>query len=190
MTLHLLRTRGAEGRTSTVRPLLSAVVIAALMTASPSAGQNVSVERDPFSTPEISETIEAADRDRVARITRDLVDARLVEIELRIIRELESRLGAQADRRIGESREAIIEELEARIAELTQVVSALREGIPGLVTEALATAAPEAAPEAGLPQGASFVACVDGRALYRDENGSTFYAEETKGESGVSRCSN
>lgn len=158
--------------------------------ATQAAGQNATVERDPFSTPEIRETIEAADRDRVARITRDLVDARLVEMELRIIRELESRLSAQTDRRVAESREEIIKELEARIAELTQVVSALREGIPGLVTEALATAAPEAVTEPGLPDGATFVACVDGRALYRDGNGSTFYAEETKGESGVSRCSN
>lgn len=160
------------------------------MTASPSAGQNVSVERDPFSTPEISETIEAADRDRVARITRDLVDARLVELELRIVREIESRLNAQTDRRIGESREEVVSELDTRIRELSLTINGLREEIPSLVTQSLEAVSPGSGAEGSLPEGSSFVACVDGRALYRDQNGSTFYAEEKQGDTGVSRCNN
>jgi hypothetical protein len=160
------------------------------MTPIGAGAQEASVERDPFSTPPIQETIQAADRDRVARITRDLVDARLVELELRIIRELESRLGAQTDRRLGETRDQVNQDIDARISAIGSAINALREEIPALIREEMAVTAPETEAGAGLPDGAAFVACVDGRALYRDSGGSTFYADDIQGGSGVSRCNN
>ena len=152
------------------------------------------VERDPFSTPSIEEIIEAADRDRVARITGELVEAQLAEIEERIISEVESRLAALLDRRLTEFREEINGTVDERLAEMAGVVSSLRDEVPLQIERAIAqrvqAGSSEAAAMGLIPEGSVFVACVDGRSLYRDASGSTFYMDNPMGDAGVSRCSN
>lgn len=152
------------------------------------------VERDPFSTPSVSEVIRAADRDRVARITSELVEARLAEIEQRIIIEVETRLAALLDRRLAEFREQTSATVDERLLDMTTVVGALRDEIPAEIERAIAqrvqAGSADAAAMGLIPEGSIFVACVDGRSLYRDANGSTFYMDNPTGDAGVSRCSN
>lgn len=153
-----------------------------------------SVDRNPFGTPSIGEVIEAADRDRVARITGELVEARLAEIEQRIISEVESRLAALLDRRLTEFREETNGTVDERLAEMAGVVSSLRDEVPLQIERAIAqrvqAGSSEAAAMGLIPEGSVFVACVDGRSLYRDDSGSTFYMDNPMGDAGVSRCSN
>ena len=152
------------------------------------------VERDPFSTPTVEEVIRAADRDRVARITSELVEAQLAAIEQRIIVEVEARLSALLDRRLTEFREQVNGTTDERLAEMASVVSSLRDEVPQQIERAIAqrvqAGSSEAAAMGLIPEGSVFVACVDGRSLYRDESGSTFYMENPMGDAGVSRCSN
>lgn len=163
-----------------------------------SVGQPVisqeSVERDPFSTPGINEIIEAADRDRVERITTELVEAAMSEIEQRILSEVERRLSAQLDRRLTEFDEQQVLLIDERLAEMVGIVSALRDEVPAQIDRSIAervrAGSSEAAAMGLLPEGATFVACVDGRSLYRDQSGSTFYIDSSTGDTGVSRCNN
>jgi hypothetical protein len=74
------------------------------------------------------------------------------------------------------------------------VVSDLRDDIPDMVDQEIEKRRLEGAlgdeQDSLLPEGSVFIACVDGRSLYRDENGSTFYTDVQIGDAGVSRCSN
>lgn len=152
------------------------------------------VERDPFSAPSIEEVIRAADRDRVAQITQELVQAQLGEIEQRIIVEVETRLSALLDRRLTEFNVKTNENVDARLSEMASIISSLRDEVPQQIERAIAQrvqlGSSDAAAMGLIPEGSVFVACVDGRSLYRDANGSTFYMENSMGDAGVSRCSN
>lgn len=152
------------------------------------------VDRDPFSSPDIGEVVRAADQDRVARITSELVEAKLGEVEQRIINEVERRLSALLDRRLTEFSEQINLSTEERLAEMAGIVSGLRDEVPAQIEKAIAqrvqAGSSDAAAMGLIPEGSVFVACVDGRTLYRDNSGSTFYMEQTIGDTGVSRCSN
>lgn len=158
------------------------------------SGQEAAVDRDPFSAPEISEVVRAADRDRVARITSELVEAQMAAIEQRVVIEVEQRLAAQMDRRLIEFNQQLNDLMETRLSEMAGIVSGLRDEVPGQIDKAIAervrAGSSEAAAMGLLPEGAVFVACVDGKALYRDGAGSTFYADISMGDSSVSRCSN
>jgi len=153
-----------------------------------------SVERDPFSTPSIDEVVAAADRDRVAQITNEIVEAQLSAIEQRIILEVERRLSALLDRRLTEFQTQVEGSVDTRISEIAEVVSNLRDEVPQQIERAISQriqAGSSGAAALGLvPEGSVFVACVDGRSLYRDGNGSTFYMDNDMGDAGVSRCSN
>jgi hypothetical protein len=159
-----------------------------------SIAQEVEVNRDPFSAPQISEVIRAADHDRVARITSELVAQELSDLQQSIIIEVERRLSSMLDRRLSEFSQQLDERMEARLSEMAGVVSGLRDEVPAEIERAIAervrAGSSDAAAMGLLPEGASFVACVDGKALYRDAGGSTFYADDSMGGSGVSRCSN
>jgi len=172
---------------------LGAAALIALASAHVAVGQE-SVERDPFSAPDIGEVVRAADRDRVSRITNELVEAQLAAIEERIILEVERRLSALLDRRLTEFGTTLDERVEGRLTEMSGVVSALRDEVPAeiqkAIAERVAAGSSDAAALGLLPEGSAFVACVDGRALYRDGNGSTFYMDSPTGGGGVSRCSN
>ncbi len=172
---------------------VGAGVLIALLLGGAATGQEV-VDRDPFSAPSIEEVIRAADQDRVARITGELVEAKMSEIEQRIIVEVERRLSALLDRRLTEFNEQMTASTETRLAEMAGIVSGLRDEVPNQIEIAIAervrAGSSEAASMGLLPEGSTFVACVDGRSLYRDENGSTFYMENETGDTGVSRCSN
>jgi len=152
------------------------------------------VDRDPFSAPDIAEVVRAADQDRVARITSELVEAKLGEIEQRIINEVERRLSALLDRRLTEFSEQVNLSTEERLAEMAGVVSGLRDEVPAQIERAIAqrvqAGSSDAAAMGLIPEGSVFVACVDGRSLYRDTSGSTFYMDQQIGDTGVSRCSN
>lgn len=172
---------------------LGAAALIALASANMAVGQE-NVDRDPFSAPSIDEVVRAADLDRVSRITNDLVEAQLTAIEERIILEVERRLSALLDRRLTEFSAQLDERVEGRLTEMSGVVSALRDEVPAeiekAIAERVAAGSSDAAALGLLPEGSTFVACVDGRALYRDESGSTFYMDDTTGDGGVSRCSN
>jgi hypothetical protein len=152
------------------------------------------VERDPFSTLAVTEVVRAADSERVSRITREIVETQIAEIERRVILELESRLTSLLDRRLTEFRDRTDEGVDARLSEMAVVVSDLRDELPEMIGQEIERRRLEgdlADPETSLiPEGSVFVACVDGRSLYRDENGSTFYMDVQIGDAGVSRCSN
>jgi hypothetical protein len=152
------------------------------------------VDRDPFSTPSIEEVIRAADRDRVAQITNELVEAQISAIEQRIIVEVEARLAALLDRRLAEFREEVTGTVDERLSEMATVISSLRDEVPQQIERAIAqrvqAGSSDAAAMGLIPEGSVFVACVDGRSLYRDASGSTFYMDNPMGDAGVSRCSN
>lgn len=172
---------------------IGAIALIAL-TSVQGAGAQERVERDPFSAPNIEEVVRAADKDRVSRITNELVESQLAAIEERIILEVERRLSALLDRRLTEFSAQIDGSVETRMTEMAGVVSALRDEVPAeierAIAERVAAGSSDAAALGLLPEGSTFVACVDGRPLYRDENGSTFYMDSSKGDTGVSRCSN
>lgn len=155
-----------------------------------SLAQNVSVERDPFSEPSINEVVDAADRERVARITRDLVDAQLIEMELRIINEVEERINANTERLIEALREEMKIETDERISNAVSFLKNFEENLPNLLREQMLTSGLKAESGVDEMEGATFIACVDGIPLYRDQAGSTFYINDTQGDTGVSRCNN
>lgn len=165
-----------------------------LISVTPGAFAQETVERDPFSTPSIEEVIRAADRDRVAKITNDLVEAQIGAIEERIIIEVETRLSALLDRRLTEFNEQTNQNVDERLSEMASVISSLRDEVPQQIERAIAqrvqAGSSDAAAMGLIPEGSVFVACVDGRSLYRDANGSTFYMDNPMGDAGVSRCSN
>lgn len=165
-----------------------------LICAAQFAAAQETVDRDPFSTPSIEAVIRAADRDRVSEITTELVQSQLSAIEQRIINEVETRLSALLDRRLTEFNERTFQDVDDRMSEMAGVISALRDEIPQQIERAIAqrvqAGSSDAAAMGLIPEGSVFVACVDGRSLYRDANGSTFYMDSPVGDSGVSRCSN
>jgi len=158
------------------------------------SAQEAEINRDPFSSPDIAEVIRAADYDRVAKITSDLVEARLAALEQSIITEVERRLSALLDRRLTEFNQQSDERVEARLSEMAGVVAGLRDEVPAEIERAIAERILAGSSDANamglMPEGSEFVACVDGKALYRDAGGSTFYSDESMGGSGVSRCNN
>jgi hypothetical protein len=169
------------------------VILLALLGQAVSA-QEVAVNRDPFSAPDIEEVVRAADYDRVAKITAELVEEKLSDLEQSIITEVERRLSSMLDRRLTEFSQQMDERMEARLSEMAGVVAGLRDEVPAEIERAIAervrAGSSDAAAMGLLPEGSAFVACVDGKALYRDAGGSTFYADDSMGGSGVSRCSN
>lgn len=175
-----------------LRQAATGLMMALLLTGASSAQE--AVDRDPFSAPDIEEVVRAADKDRVSRITTELVEAKLSEIEQRIINEVERRLSALLDRRLTEFSEQINLSTEERLSEMAGVVSGLRDEVPAQIERAIAqrvqAGSSDAAAMGLIPEGSVFVACVDGRSLYRDDSGSTFYMDQPIGDTGVSRCSN
>ena len=170
------------------------VITLLFMSGAQGATGQETVDRDPFSTPSVEEVVRAADRDRVARITNELVEAQIGEIEQRIIVEVETRLSALLDRRLTEFREELNGTVDERLSEMASVISSLRDEVPQQIEQAIAqrvqAGSSEAAAMGLIPEGSVFVACVDGRSLYRDASGSTFYMDNPMGDAGVSRCSN
>lgn len=160
----------------------------------PLSAQEGSVERDPFSAPSVAEIVDAADQDRVSRITTRIVEEQMAAIEERAVREAERRIIALLEQRLTEMSARTEELVDTRLSEMSAVITGLRDQIPAHVSVAISEElqrtgqAGEAA--AAVTDGATFIACVDGRPLYRDESGSTFYLNETMGDTGVSRCGN
>lgn len=152
------------------------------------------VERNPFSTPPIQEVIQAADKDRVARITGELVEAQLAAIEQRIVSDVESRIAAIVEDQLNDFQGEVNETVNDRLSEMDSVISSLRGEVSQQIQRAIAQGVQDGSSDAAemglIPEGSAFVACVDGRSLYRDANGSTFYMDNLTGDAGVSRCSN
>lgn len=175
------------------RHMINCIVVFTVLGAQAALSQE-GVERDPFSTIAVTEVVRAADSDRVSQITREIVDAQISEIERRVILQLESRLTSLLERRLAEFSEVTNGSIDTRLSEMAIVVSDLRDDIPDMVDEEIEKRRLEGAlgdeRDSLLPEGSVFIACVDGRSLYRDENGSTFYTDVQIGDAGVSRCSN
>jgi hypothetical protein len=163
-------------------------VIAMLMASSASPQ---SVERNPFLPPPPELRIEAAERDRVLEITSDVVRNEMVRLERSVTETVERRLIDRFDRQIETYTATIDESIETRAAATEEALEALRAEIPEMIKTAVSeekTAAGIGA-EGTLPQGTVFVACVNGKALYRDQTGNTFYSEDTGATSGAADCS-
>jgi hypothetical protein len=116
--------------------------------------------------PPATERIEVAQRERIERITQEILTAAVSEFEQRVTEVI--------DQRIRESVEVMlkkaIDEMEAKqstqISEMIDTVERLKLGGGDTIVNELPVVPDD------------FVACVNGRPLYRDQRGQTFYAEE------------
>lgn len=151
-----------------------------------------SVERNPFQPPPPELRIEAAERDRVLEITSDVVRNEMVRLERSVTETVERRLIDRFDRQMQTYTDTIDESIEARATVTDAALEALKSEIPEMIETAVSEekSAAGIGAEGKLPEGTVFVACVNGKALYRDQTGNTFYSEDNDATSGAADCSN
>lgn len=158
------------------------VLVALVVLAVPAYSQEVSVDRDPFSAPPITKVIEAADLDRVTRITTEIVETAMKSAEERAIREVERQALLLLEEKFEVLTRKIEQDMEERFIEMSMVATRMQESAAGDPDGNIDVGSREEVVEA------TFVACVDGRALYRSEDGSTFYVNDHAGGAGAARC--
>jgi phosphohistidine swiveling domain-containing protein len=151
-----------------------------------------SVDRNPFAPPPPETRIEAAERDRILEITSDVVRSEMNRLERSVTETVERRLIDRFDRQMQTYRtdfEAIVEE---RALASDAALETLKAEIPEMIGAAIETqkSSTGSAGGATLPDGTVFVACVNGKALYRDQTGNTFYSEDLDAASGAADCGN
>lgn len=163
-----------------MRPIFTALLAWPFLLA-PALAQTV--DRDPFQPPPVQERIEAAERDRIDRITSEIVEARLAEVERRVTEVIERRLIERIDRAFGD-RDAELERRAERLLdeakdEIAATRDELREDILEIANSKLEDVSRQL--DDRLPEGAVFIACVNERALYRDPSGNTFFFDDPSG---------
>lgn len=138
------------------------------------------IDRDPFSAPPAEERLEAAQRERIAQITSSILLEQVSELETSIADTVERRLVSRVDARLA----AFLERNEALVRESSEDLAARLEAftddVPGLIEEEIERISGRSVllDLEPVPAEWSFVACVDERALYRDESGKTFYMDQ------------
>ena len=148
------------------------------------------VERNPFAPPPAAERIEAAERDRVLRITQDIVRGEMAKLEKSVSETIERRLLGNIDRRVEALGKDIRKDVDGRLGDGNNVSEETKKNLQAIVLETLKRNPQAVGPtENGkTPEPPAFVACVNGKALYRDKDGSTFYSDETDLGLGDARC--
>lgn len=117
--------------------------------------------RDPFSWPDLSDRLALASEDRIRSLVRD---------------ELKSFRGSIAASMRQEMTNMIASSREEIMAAIPETSTAAAGGIGGDMLQ----------PQA-IPEGARFVGCIHGRALYRDVSGTPFYFDAPTA-AGVTAC--
>jgi hypothetical protein len=112
-------------------------------------------DQNPFLPPPTAAEIQAQQDAHV----RDIVRQMMPEIDTRIV--------AQMERERGEIDKSVDQKIADKLKE-QPVGAPAAPGAPG--------AAAAASPGPALPEGAKFVACVNGKALYSGENGVSWFA--------------
>jgi hypothetical protein len=151
-----------------------------------------SVERNPFLPPPPELRIEAAERDRVLAITSDVVRTEMTRLERSVTETVERRLIDRLDRQMQTYTDAVDETTETRAAMIEGSFETLKAEIPEMIETAISEQKSVAGIGAtgSIPEGAVFVACVNRKALYRDQTGNTFYSDDNDATPGAADCSN
>jgi hypothetical protein len=127
------------------------------------AGPALAVERNPFLPPDLQARIGLAD------------EARMLEVARRSIAVEADRLRAEIARDIGVavrgSADVLRQEMERATRDLTVKIDEIGAAGVGTAGAGLQDGATT------LPEGTTFLACVNGKALYRDANGTNFFID-------------
>lgn len=169
----------------------SGLIIAALLGMIPVGAMAQSVERNPFLPPPPETRIEAAEQDRVLRITQDVVRGEMGRLERTVTETVERRLMDRLDRDLASLGDDIRGDVDSRIGAFEATAATLKTEIPEMIRAEIEERTKNAGGAAlgELPEGTTFVACVNGKALYRDQNGSTFYSNEDDLAEAAAGCS-
>lgn len=152
----------------------------------PAAPGRAEVERNPFTPPPAAERIEAAERDRVLRITKDIVRSEIGRLEKSIAETVERRLLSSVERRVNTMGDEIKTDMDTRLGAVEETVTAFKTDLPNQIANEIQRKAQTSAGTGEAEEGTAFVACVNGKALYRDQDGSTFYLDDS--DPAADRC--
>ena len=154
----------------------------------PAAAQ--SVDRDPVNPQPVLEAIEVAERDRVLRITQEIVTGQISVLERQISEVLQITFKDQLDRSMMDLTETTSTATQENLGAMAIMVAEVRDMIPDAVETAITARTGSSGSVTGVfpPEGTIFVACVNGKALYRDQTGTTFYTDQVEMVAGLPRC--
>jgi hypothetical protein len=184
------------------------VLLAVSLVFIPSATLSQDVTRDPFTPPSILERVDIADQDRVRRLTNEIVQEQMISAERRLTQETIDRIAAsergmqQNFERVVSSVDSLSEKVDSidetyntRMAVISEQLEEL-QARPNIDLEAMLESGALSSLQTGQSNQASsptsslgtFIACVNGRAMYRDESGSTFFSEVLDAFENSDRC--
>jgi len=137
--------------------------VAGLACALALAEPSLAVERNPFLPPDLQARIGLADEARMNEVARKAITAEADRLRAEITREIGIAVRGSADV-LRQEVDRATRELSGKIDE----IGAAGAGPAGAGLQEGATT---------LPEGTTFLACVNGKALYRDANGTNFFIE-------------
>jgi len=165
-------------RTSTVLAAVTALAAAsALLLSEPSLAEG---RDNPFAPPSTKAEEQARQEERVRQIIREMVP----EVESRVMRNVAQ---TQAESEVRLRRR--LDEISTRVPDAGQAGQAA-PGAPGASAPRGAPGGQPTPPPAPttLPEGAKFISCVNGKALYRDKDNALFQVSPGSGIEGANRC--
>lgn len=143
-----------------------------------------SADRDPFTPPGMAERIQLADENRIAYIAERLVREGMLSVERRMAEQADEK-----DRERGQSEMDSIAQLEATLFERLNLMDVrIETGTGRTGVGLLGGEETDNEDTKSFIASLSFVACVNGRALYRDKQGSTFFSEVMDALDSNTRC--